>query len=89
MLLMTVFSYEPEKREEILRRRAEGLFIPDGAKLIGQWSAIAGGRVFTLVEVDDPLVGVQCFQGWSNLGKFDVFPVMDTDALMKAMAAMA
>lgn len=88
MLLMAVFTYEPEKRDAILKRRAEGLFIPDGATLHGQWSSISGGHVFTLFEVNDPLVGVQCFQGWSNLGKFDVFPVMDTDTLMKAMAAM-
>ena len=88
MLFMAVYSYPPENREEILNRRVEGLFIPEGAELHGQWSALAGGTVFTLVEASDPLVAVQCFQGWNSLGEFDMFPVMDTDALMKAMAAM-
>lgn len=88
MLFMSVYSYPPENREEIINRRAEGLFIPEGAKLHGQWSALAGGTVFTLVEASDPLVVVQCFQGWNSLGEVEMFPVMDTDALMKAMAAM-
>ena len=88
MLFMAVYSYTPENREEIINRRAEGLFIPEGAKMLGQYSALAGGTVFTLIEASDPLVAFQCFHGWNNLGEFEIFPVMDTDELMKAMAAM-
>ena len=49
MLFMAVYSYAPENREEIINRRAEGLFIPEGAKMLGQYSALAGGTVFTLI----------------------------------------
>ncbi len=87
MLFMSIFTYEPDKRDEILKRRAEGVFTPEGAKFVGQWSSTAGGRAFTLFELDDPLVAAQWSMVWNDLGKFEVFPVVDTDELMKAMAA--
>jgi hypothetical protein len=52
---MSVYTYEPTQREEIIKRRLEeGLSTPEGIKLIGQWSNASGGRVFTLFEADDP-----------------------------------
>jgi hypothetical protein len=87
MLFMSIFTYEPDKRDEVLKRRAEGLFTPDGAKCIGNWSSTAGGRAFTLFEVDNPLAAAQWSHVWNDLGKFEVYPVVDTDELMKAMAA--
>jgi hypothetical protein len=87
MLFMSIFTYEPDKRDEVLKRRAEGLFTPEGAKCVGQWSSAAGGRAFTLYEVDDLLVGAQWSHVWNDLGKFEVYPVIETDEMMKAMAA--
>jgi len=60
-----------------------------GARLHGQWSAVAGGTVSTLVEASDPLVAVQCFQGWNSLGEFDMFSLIDTDAFVKDLAKLA
>jgi hypothetical protein len=88
MLFMSIYTYEPEKRDEVLKRRAEGLFTPEGAKCLGNWSSTAGGRAFTLFELDDPLKAAQWSQVWNDLGKFEVYPVVDTDLLMKAMAAI-
>lgn len=88
MLFISIYTYEPEKRDEVLKRRAEGLFTPEGAKCLGNWSFTAGGRAFTLFELDDPLKAAQWSQVWNDLGKFEVYPVVDTDLLMKAMAAM-
>ncbi|WP_319408559.1 DUF3303 family protein [uncultured Desulfosarcina sp.] len=87
MLFMSIFTYEPDKRDEVLKRRAEGLFTPEGAKCVGQWSSTAGGRAFTLFELDNALVAAQWSQVWNDLGKFEVYPVVDTDEMMKAMAA--
>jgi hypothetical protein len=88
MLFMSIYTYEPEKRDEVLNKRAEGLFTPEGAKLHGQWSCLSGGKVFTLFELNDPLIGAQWSQVWNNLGKFETIPVIDTETLMKAMAAI-
>ena len=87
MLFMSIFTYEPDKRDEVLKRRAEGLFTPEGAKCLGQWSSTAGGRAFTLYEVDNGLVAAQWAQVWNDLGKLEVYPVVDTEEMIQAMAA--
>ena len=87
MLFMSIYTYEPDKRDEVLKRRAEGLYTPEGAKRVGQWSSTAGGRVFTLFELDNPLIAAQWAHAWNDLGKFEIYPVVDTDELMKAMAS--
>ena len=87
MLLMTIYTYEPDKRDEVLRRRAEGIFKPEGASLVGQWSSVTGGRVFTIFELEKPLTAVKWSQAWNDLGKFEVYPVVDTEEMIKAMAA--
>jgi hypothetical protein len=87
MLFMSVYTYEPAQRAEVLeRRQKEGFSLPEGAKLIGQWSYVSGGRTFTLIEVDDALTMAQLANRWNDLGKSEVFPVIETDELMKALA---
>lgn len=86
MLFVSIYTYEPDKRDEVLKRRAEGLFKPEGATLHGQWSSITGGRTFTIFEVDNPLIAAQWSQVWNDLGRFEIYPVVETEALMKAMA---
>jgi hypothetical protein len=88
MLFMSVYTYEPTQREEIVKRRMEeGLSTPEGIKLIGQWSNASGGQVFTLFEADDPLVLAQWSNPWNNLGNLETFIVIDTEELIKAMTA--
>jgi Domain of unknown function (DUF3303) len=85
MLFMSVYTYEPAQRDEAFERRGHGLSIPEGIKLIGQWSYVAGGRTFTLYETDDSSAMAQFAHGWNDLGKSEIFPVMDTDEVLKAM----
>ena len=87
MLFMSIYTYEPDKRDEVLKRRAESLFTPEEAKCLGQWSSTSGGRVFTLFDLDNGMVAAQWAQVWNDLGKLEVYPVVETDELMKAMAA--
>ena len=87
MLFISIYTYEPNKRDEVLKRRAEGIFTPEGAKCLGNWSSVGGGRAFTLFELDNPLIAAQWSQVWNDLGKLEVYPIVDTDELMKAMAA--
>lgn len=87
MLFMTIFSYEPEKRDEVIQRAVtKGTMIPEGAKSLGQWSATSGGKVFRLIDLDDPVVAYQGTYAWSDLGKVEVIPVMDTQELLKMLA---
>ena len=89
MLYMTIFTYEPENRDEVIKRAVtKGTMVPEGAKDLGQWSSTSGGKVFRLVEMDDPLVAYKGSHAWSDLGKIEVFPVLDTQELLKILAEM-
>jgi hypothetical protein len=84
MLFMTIFNYEPEMRNEVLKRRLEkGPLVPGGMKILGEWSAIAGGKVFRLVDVSDPAAAIAGFRAWTDLGKGEAIPVIETEALLK------
>ena len=86
MLFMTIYTYEPEKREAVIKRRAEkGAMAPPGMKIVGEWSDITGGRVFRLVEVDDPRVMLGASAAWADLGKIETVPVMQTEEVMKLL----
>ena len=87
MLFMTIYTYEPEKREAVIKRRAEkGAMAPPGMKIVGEWSDITGGRVFKLVEVDDPRVMLGASAAWADLGKIESVPVMQTEEVMKLVS---
>jgi hypothetical protein len=84
MLYMTIFTYEPERRNEVMKRRLEkGPIIPQGMKVIGEWSAIGGGRVFRLVQVENPAAAMAAVGAWSDLGKYEIVPVMDSDEALR------
>ena len=59
---------------------------PQGMKIVGEWSAVTGGRVFRLVEVDDPRVMAGASAAWADLGKIETVPVMQTEEVMKLVS---
>jgi len=88
MLFMTIFNYEPDQRDAVIERAVtKGTMIPEGAKSVGQWSAANGGRVFRLIEIDDPQVMYEATYAWSDLGTIEIVPVLDTDELLKTLAS--
>jgi len=88
MLFMTVYTYEPEKREEVIKKRAEkGPLVPAGVKVLGEWSAVTAGRVFRLVEVDDARALLAGVAPWADLGKIESYPVMVTEDVIKLLVA--
>jgi len=82
MLFMTIFTYEPEKRSEVIKRRAEKGPMA-GGKIIGEWGALAGGRVFRVAEVDDPKAMLTAVMSWSDLGKVELIPIMTSEDIIK------
>jgi len=84
MLFMTVYTYEPGQRNEIVKRRLErGTVVSEGVKVIGEWSYIGGGRGFMVLEAQDPKVIMATTLAWSDLIKFETLPVMETEEVMK------
>lgn len=87
MLFMTIFTYEPAQREEVVARRLKGPLVPEGAKIHGEWAALGGLRVFRLVEVDDPKLILAASYAWTDLGKIEMIPVMEVQKVMEQLQA--
>ena len=85
MLFMAIATYEPEKRNELIKRRQERGAIqpPKGTKLMGEWNVIGGGKVFRLIDVEDPKAGFAAALAWSDLCKIEIIPVIETEEAMK------
>ncbi len=82
MLFMAIFTYGPDKRDEVFKRRAEKGPMAEG-RLIGEWSAIAGSQVFRAFEHDDPKAILTAARAWSDLGKLELIPIIATEEAIK------
>ena len=81
---MTIYTYEPGQRNEIVKRRLErGTVVSEGVKVIGEWSYIGGGRGFMVLEAQDPKIIMATTLAWSDLIKFETLPVMETEEVME------
>jgi hypothetical protein len=61
--------------------------LPPGIKVLGEWSSMAGLRVFRLVEAEDPKAFVAAAMAWTDLGKLETYPVIPTEEVMKLVAS--
>lgn len=83
MLFMTVFTYQPQARDEVMRRRVEkGPMMPNGMKLLGEWSHVGSGRVFRLIDVEDAAALPEATLPWTDIGSLDVYPVMEVEKIL-------
>jgi hypothetical protein len=81
---MVVLTWEPERTNEVVKRRTERKH-PEGLKVIGEWIDLAGGRVFCLIEAQDPKIILEATFAWTDLGKFECTPVMDVEDVLKLL----
>ena len=82
MLFMGIFTWEPEKGDEVVKRRATEK-IPEGIKMVGEWKDLGRGRVFRLFEAVDPKAILAMSFAWKDLVNIEIVPVMETEELMK------
>ena len=68
MLFMGILTYDCEKRGEVIKRRGEKGPIT-GGKIIGEWAEIGGGRVFRVIELDNPKIALAASIAWNDLAK--------------------
>ncbi len=84
MLFMTIYTWEPGQRNEMVKRRLQkGRLIPEGVKVLGEWTDLGGGRGFLLMEANDPKALILGSRAWSDLMKMEAIPVIDTEESMK------
>ena len=84
MLFMAIFTWEPEKTDEVVKRRAAEE-IPEGYKMIGEWTDLGSNRVFRLFEVADPKVILAASFAWNDLGNVELAPVMEEEEALKLL----
>ena len=86
MLFLSIYSYLPEKRSQVIQRRLEkGAMDPPGSKLLGEWSYAGGGKVFRLVETDDARNILSLASAWADLGQIEIYPVLETEEALKLL----
>ena len=86
MLFMCIFTWEPEQRNEIIKRRMQGAAIPEGVKSIGEWVELGGGRSFRLIDVPDASLALAGSLPWTDIGYLEMIPVMDSEEAVKFAA---
>jgi hypothetical protein len=90
MLFMSIYTYEPAKRNEIIKRRVEkGALTATGVKIIGEWIALSGHRGFMLFEAQDPKAVMATTLAWSDLLRFESVAVMEAEEVMKMAKSQA
>ena len=62
--------------------------VPEGVKMIGQWTALGGGRAFSLFQTDDPMHMMAASYTWSDLASIEVVPVIEAEEVMKLIASV-
>jgi hypothetical protein len=85
MLFMDIWTWEPEKRDEVAKRWVEWK-CPQGMSVRGAWIDLTGNRYFLLYEIEDPKVLLAANSSWTDIAKVDCVPVMDAEEVMKLMS---
>ena len=89
MLFMSIYTYEPEKRNEIIKRRLErGAGAGPGLKVVGEWIALEGHRGFMVFEAEDPKAVMATTLAWSDLCRFEYVSIMEAEQVMKMAKAV-
>ena len=84
MLFLNIYTWEPGQRDALIKRRMEkGIALSKGAKKVGEWSDLNGGRGLLLVESNDPKACISSAMAWSDLMKMEIVPVIETVELFK------
>ncbi len=88
MLFMSIVSWDPEKRDDVIKRfKEKGAMTLPGRKVLGAWSVIGGNQAFRLVEIEDPKAFVTAVFAWSDLVNIEEIPVMETEEMMKVISS--
>ena len=81
MLFMVIGTWEPDKVQEITKRAGEkGAGVPEGVRVIGEWTDAAGRRIVRVLEADDATSLLVASLGWNDLMTIEVFPVVGLES---------
>ena len=76
MLFMVVERFQRDALAVYRRFRDQGRQVPDGLTYVGSWVSADLARCFQLMECDDVTLLQQWVARWSDLGEFEIVPVV-------------
>jgi hypothetical protein len=81
MLYMVIEQYPSGPQPVYERAAVNGRMLPDGLRYVDSWVVDDGNldRCFQLMETDDPALFEVWRDRWSDLGDFEVCPVIKSD----------
>ena len=89
MLYMNILTWEPGKRDEVLKRVQTKGLAHEGIKVIGTWADMDGGRAFQLSEAPaDPKIALKANFSWNDILKIESVPVLEAEQLVKLLSSM-
>ncbi len=68
------------------RFRDEGRLAPDGLRYIASWVTLDMTRCYQVMECDDASLIARWIERWSDLGEFEVIPVLTSAETSAAIA---
>ena len=88
MQFMATITWEPGKRDEMIKRaQTLGVKPPERVKVLGEGIDVHGGRAFRLVEVEDSKSMFVSNLGWSDLCRIEATPVLSLEDAMSLIPA--
>ncbi len=81
MSSIVIFTFDPQKFDEVLQMRKQEIACGK-TKILGEWCHTKRGRIVRLIEEGDIEDVLAAYRMWSDLGKLEVFPVIDTNDLI-------
>lgn len=80
MRFILIGTWDPQQQDEVVNKRLEnGRLVPKGITILNEWLDASGGRSIWLLEADSAR---ECFKWslhWSNLCRFEMFPVVEVE----------
>ena len=89
MLYMNILTWEPGKRDEVVKRAQTKGIGHEGIKVLATWIDVQGGRGFQLSEEPaDPKLSIKANFEWNDIMKIESVPVMESEEFLKLLASM-
>jgi len=80
---IAIFTFNPQKFDEVIeRRKQEQARACPKTKILGEWCDTKEGRIVRLIEEGNLEEILAAYRMWSDLGTLEIFPVTDTTELI-------
>jgi hypothetical protein len=84
MLFVDIITWEPKDNDEVLKRFMKWEY-PEGIKVVGEWSDLSSCRHIVVYDAKSADAYMACTYPWIGICRFDSFPAMAPDDIMKFM----